>query len=334
MEEDREQDLAHIHWQWPEAIAANPARSLANADLAMDYFAFSPFWDPQSNNGVLRTQNIADPGYGSAQERIGLLGLTGGFEYVVAHARPPDLFVIHRRLVTGVGRRGPPTHAYFILQERIYMAPNLHTVVRTRVGNANALLERTLGMLEAARPPANPRAARMWVAGESKKEDGDEEMKDKEKEEGEDKDKDKDKDKEGKGEGKDKEKSRKEEKEQATPDWHLFNALAATRAALSSVNTLAASSRPAHDAAAEAKTLEALAAATVRPNAPPPQPAPVQPTPLGTPLAGFAALSPLNQGTPSFTPRPRLGSLSLMGGLSRPGSTFAPSVPADSPKLA
>lgn len=33
-EEELEQDLSHIHWSWPEAIAANPARSLANSDLA------------------------------------------------------------------------------------------------------------------------------------------------------------------------------------------------------------------------------------------------------------------------------------------------------------
>jgi hypothetical protein len=57
--------------QWPEAIAANPARSLANADLAMDYFAYSPFFDPQSNNNQLRTQyRIDQPSYGSAEEKM------------------------------------------------------------------------------------------------------------------------------------------------------------------------------------------------------------------------------------------------------------------------
>ncbi|BEJ02330.1 hypothetical protein CcaverHIS631_0701250 [Cutaneotrichosporon cavernicola] len=214
MEEEKEQDLSHIHWQWPEAIAANPARSLANADLAIDYFAFSPFWDPQSNNGVLRTQNIATPGYGSAQEKIDLLGLTGGFEYVKEEKK------------------------------------------------------------------------------DNKKDD------------------------------------------LATPDWHLFNAMAATRAALPGLKTLAASARPEHDTAAEAKALEALAASSVRrPNAPPPNRQP-SPLPMGTPAGGFAALSPIQaQGTPSFTPRSRIGSISLVGGLSRPASTFAPSMPADSPKL-
>ncbi|BEI86779.1 hypothetical protein CcaverHIS002_0701250 [Cutaneotrichosporon cavernicola] len=318
MEEEKEQDLSHIHWQWPEAIAANPARSLANADLAIDYFAFSPFWDPQSNNGVLRTQNIATPGYGSAQEKIDLLGLTGGFEYVVSHARPPELFVIHRRPVTGKGTRGAPTHAYFILQDRVYMAPNLHHIVRTRVGNATSLLERTLGLLEAARPPANPRAARVWIAGESKKKD---------KEEGEEGE-------EGTKEGKKEEKKDNKKDDLATPDWHLFNAMAATRAALPGLKTLAASARPEHDTAAEAKALEALAASSVRrPNAPPPNRQP-SPLPMGTPAGGFAALSPIQaQGTPSFTPRSRIGSISLVGGLSRPASTFAPSMPADSPKL-
>ncbi|RSH87285.1 hypothetical protein EHS25_003194 [Saitozyma podzolica] len=34
LEEEVEHDLSHIHWSWPEAIAANPARSLATPDLA------------------------------------------------------------------------------------------------------------------------------------------------------------------------------------------------------------------------------------------------------------------------------------------------------------
>lgn len=56
---------------WPEAIAANPARSLATPDLAMDYFAHSPFFDTQSNNSVLRTQRrVENPTYGHAEEKV------------------------------------------------------------------------------------------------------------------------------------------------------------------------------------------------------------------------------------------------------------------------
>jgi mediator of RNA polymerase II transcription subunit 6 len=37
----------------------------------MDYFAYSPFFDPQSNNNQLRTQyRIDQPSYGSAEEKM------------------------------------------------------------------------------------------------------------------------------------------------------------------------------------------------------------------------------------------------------------------------
>lgn len=37
----------------------------------MDYFAYSPFWDPKSNNNVLRTQRrIEQPSYGHAEEKL------------------------------------------------------------------------------------------------------------------------------------------------------------------------------------------------------------------------------------------------------------------------
>jgi hypothetical protein len=41
------------------------------ADGRMDYFAFSPFWDPKSNNNVLRVQRrIEQPTYGHAEEKM------------------------------------------------------------------------------------------------------------------------------------------------------------------------------------------------------------------------------------------------------------------------
>jgi hypothetical protein len=37
----------------------------------MDYFAYSPFWDPKSNNNVLRVQRrIEQPTYGHAEEKL------------------------------------------------------------------------------------------------------------------------------------------------------------------------------------------------------------------------------------------------------------------------
>lgn len=37
----------------------------------MDYFAYSPFFDTQSNNSVLRTQRrVENPTYGHAEEKV------------------------------------------------------------------------------------------------------------------------------------------------------------------------------------------------------------------------------------------------------------------------
>ncbi|KAL7421621.1 Mediator of RNA polymerase II transcription subunit 6 [Cryptotrichosporon argae] len=163
--DEPEQNLAHIHWSWPEAIAANPARSLATADLAMDYFAYSPFWDSKSNNNVLRTQRrVENPTYGHAQEKHELDAFRSGFEYVVAHALPPALFVVHRRDVRADGSRARPSAAYFVLHDRIYKAPSLYDAVSTRLQNATALIGKTFAALSVAHPPSNPRAQSAWRA--------------------------------------------------------------------------------------------------------------------------------------------------------------------------
>ncbi|TYJ54566.1 hypothetical protein B9479_004794 [Cryptococcus floricola] len=158
-----EQDLSHIHWSWPEAVAANPARSLATADLAMDYFAYSPFWDSRSNNNVLRTQRrIDNPTYGHAEEKIELNAFMSGFEYIVAHSQPPNLFVIHRRDVESSGKRDHVTGAWFILQEKIYQCPSLYDVMSARLKNATSLISKTMRTLSDNRPPANPRTTTLW----------------------------------------------------------------------------------------------------------------------------------------------------------------------------
>lgn len=273
--------------------------------------------------------------------------------------------MIHRRPVLPDGGRGAVTHAYFILQDRVYMSPNLHHIVNTRLRNATSLLTRTFDALERSHPPANPRAASVWRAGapkEKKKEQKDEE-KDAEAAGGE---VEAGAGGQGQGQGGQTQVAGQASREPAAasadapaPDWHLFNALAATRAALPGLNALAASARPAHDDAAEAKTLEALAASTVRPqaaaggagSAAPPAVAGAGAAGFGagnvasgTPLAlqpptpaSFGALLTASPNTMLTPPRPRMGSISLglvgAGAGSRPGSNFAPSLPAESPNV-
>ncbi|WRT66448.1 uncharacterized protein IL334_003406 [Kwoniella shivajii] len=161
--EEVEQDLSHIHWSWPEAIAANPARSLATADLAMDYFAYSPFWDSKSNNNVLRTQRrVENPTYGHVEEKVELNAFKSGFEYIISHSQPPDLFVIQKRQVEPTGKRDRVTGSWFILNEKIYQSPTVYDVVSARLRNASHLISKTLTSLSGSHPSSNPRTTTLW----------------------------------------------------------------------------------------------------------------------------------------------------------------------------
>ncbi|KIR55622.1 hypothetical protein I315_01495 [Cryptococcus gattii Ru294] len=251
--EEIEQDLSHIHWSWPEAIAANPARSLATPDLAMDYFAYSPFWDSKSNNNVLRTQRrIENPAYGHAEEKVELNAFMSGFEYVVAHSLPPDLFVIHRREVESSGKRDRITGAWFILHEKIYQCPTLFDVMSTRLKNATSLISKTLGTLSENRPPANPRTTTLWrsiPSSVSSQPDGtqspssNQAKPDDEKQNGSLSDSSPLDGSDGKA-------------SPAGPDWHLFHALQATRASLASLETLAKTPAQTTNPREELKSIE------------------------------------------------------------------------------
>lgn len=55
-----------------------------------------------------------------------------GIEFVIAHAQPPDLFILHKR------RRTSPTEttvvgAYHILNGNVYQAPSLFEVLNQRL---------------------------------------------------------------------------------------------------------------------------------------------------------------------------------------------------------
>lgn len=55
-----------------------------------------------------------------------------GFEYIVAHANPPEMFIIHRRNVQPDGRRDQVSAVYWILQDRIYPTPTLYDIMASR----------------------------------------------------------------------------------------------------------------------------------------------------------------------------------------------------------
>lgn len=235
------------------------------------------------------------------------------------------MFVIHRRTVLPDGGRGPATAAYFILHDKIYQSPNLFDVVSTRLRNATHLLETTFDSLEKNRPSNNPRAAGVWISKplEIKETDN----------------RDTRAGSTGSGTpGGDKEKEKEatdpssKKAERKGPDWHLFHALNMTTAAMEDLDRMAASDPPQFDSAAEAKALDASAAALVRPQqqqvpssgqsqAPMPQP-PIINTGGQSPMGAMSAASPFP---------------SAIGGLAgTPGAVSAPSplrfrMAADSP---
>lgn len=177
-----------------------------------------------------------------------------GFEYVVAHSLPPDLFVIHRREVESSGKRDRITGAWFILHEKIYQCPTLFDVMSTRLvrpmciihfiashltklhkKNATSLISKTLGTLSENRPPANPRTTTLWrsiPSPVSSQPDGAQSPSSNQaKPDGEKQD--------GSLSGSSPLDGSDGKASPAGPDWHLFHALQATRASLASLETLA-----------------------------------------------------------------------------------------------
>lgn len=301
--EEEEPDLSHIHWSWPEAIAALPTHSLATADQALDYFASSPFWDTKSNNNVLRTQRrVENPTYGHAQEKLELPAFTSGFEYVVAHALPPDLFVVHRREVGAApnGTASRVSGVYFILEGKVYPTPTLHDVFASRLRNATYLLEQSFSSLSAAHPSSNPRATSQWrslppVQPQSAAQppaasavpmqvDGDDAPE------------------------QEKTAPSREKQQQQQPDWNLFHALQSTRASLASLDEAAKKPAATLDPRAELRALEASLLG--------PAPSGRHGTPAPSTSVGKA---------PGAAPIPfaRAASTSLTAGLGRQGSYAA-----------
>lgn len=175
----------------------------------LDYFSKSDFYEPGCNNAVLQMQTaatnlpypIAPPGgaestgpnsaYGAAltawerrndpaaveQELRRFVGV----EYVLVHAKPPDLFVVHKRW------RSSATHAdvldvYYILHGNVTMAADTYTVLGARLLSACSALQSSLSLARNAQSSFNPREGHAWrIAAEAEDEvDDDGESGDKE----------------------------------------------------------------------------------------------------------------------------------------------------------
>lgn len=61
-----------------------------------------------------------------------------GFEYIVAHSNPPEMFIIHRREVRPDGRRDQVSGIWWILHDRVYPTPTLYDIMASRTVSLRA----------------------------------------------------------------------------------------------------------------------------------------------------------------------------------------------------
>ncbi|KAJ1962308.1 Mediator of RNA polymerase II transcription subunit 6 [Dispira parvispora] len=117
--------LTHLEWRYTEWLVAHGG---LRPDNVLDYFSESPFWDPTSNNAVLKMQTQFNE---LQAAQLDLKQMTG-LEFAVVHERLPSLFVIRKQR-----RRSPtevtPLATYYILNGNIYQSPDLYSVVSNRL---------------------------------------------------------------------------------------------------------------------------------------------------------------------------------------------------------
>lgn len=166
----------------------------------LDYFSKSDYYEQGCNNAILQMQSAASNfpvpnptemmSNGGNLEGMGLsawerrndpfaieqeLKRFIGLEYVLVHAKQPDLFVIHKRW------RSSPTitntlEAYYILQGNITMAADILSILGNKFVSTVSSLQQSLQIARNAQPDFNPREGYAWrIAAESQPEDAVEE---------------------------------------------------------------------------------------------------------------------------------------------------------------
>ncbi|KAG0030824.1 Mediator of RNA polymerase II transcription subunit 6 [Podila clonocystis] len=83
-------DLMNIEWRFQEWLIGMGG---LNPENVLDYFALSPFWDPECNNAVLRMQTQFN-NLGEMKQRLSEMI---GVEFALVLDRYPHLFVIQKQ---------------------------------------------------------------------------------------------------------------------------------------------------------------------------------------------------------------------------------------------
>ncbi|KAF9385764.1 Mediator of RNA polymerase II transcription subunit 6 [Podila verticillata] len=118
-------DLMNIEWRFQEWLIGMGG---LNPENVLDYFALSPFWDPECNNAVLKMQTQFN-NLGEMKQRLSEMQ---GVEFALVLDRYPHLFVIQKQR-----RKNPqevkPMAIYYVLHGNIFQCPDLQTVLSNRV---------------------------------------------------------------------------------------------------------------------------------------------------------------------------------------------------------
>ncbi|ORX68045.1 MED6-domain-containing protein, partial [Linderina pennispora] len=118
-------DLTGIEWRFTEWIGPNGG---LRPDNVLEYFGLSPFWDPSSNNAILRMQTQ----FNELQNASLDLRQMTGIEFAVTYHEAPALFIITKQ------RRSNPTKVtpvsiYYVVNGNVYEAPSLYSIISTRM---------------------------------------------------------------------------------------------------------------------------------------------------------------------------------------------------------
>ncbi|KWU42635.1 MED6-domain-containing protein, partial [Rhodotorula sp. JG-1b] len=156
-------NLQHVQWRAPEFLLALPQGQLSSRQLALDYFALSPFFDKQSSNAQLRMQMLFSRAPADSWDEEGQLARFTGIEYAVARLEsdPPDLWIVHKR------RRSSPSEtrvlaAYHILNGNVYLAPTVYHILSERLLTATHALATAFTALTDLKPRWTPQRQYAW----------------------------------------------------------------------------------------------------------------------------------------------------------------------------
>ncbi|KAK9234990.1 MED6 mediator subfamily complex component-domain-containing protein [Lipomyces kononenkoae] len=121
--------LDELQWRAPEWIQVFGLRT----DNVLEYFAQSPFYDRSSNNQVLKMQSQYNAPVMQPQEVVQALSTMRGIEFAIAMAQPASALWIIRKQDRISPSEAVPLATYYVINENIYMAPSVYSIISSRM---------------------------------------------------------------------------------------------------------------------------------------------------------------------------------------------------------